>query len=613
MKRALALILALVMTMALVACGGDKTTTSTTTPSTSTTTPSTTEPSKPAEPTPSTPTEPAKPAEPKILHLTSKTAAASGLSLVSTSEADTELQGYIQGKLYGYLPVDGKSALSPLLAAELPIDVNGDGITWDIKIDKNAKWENGEPINADTVVFSYKAGLDPKLLLKNSSSAAKNYATILNATEYYNQNGEGKTPVAWEDVGIKKVDEYTVRFTLATASTQAKVARQASAMPMLYQPLWEKCLSADGTNTTYATSKDTIISAGPFTLTNWVIGSVREFAKNETWTRADYIKLDGVTVQVVEDDNTRIMMYEKGELDWTSLTADAAKQYEDDPRMLTNQSRYIHMIDFCTSNTDKPFLANENFRLAIFYGLDRNAMAKLAGASAATGFISPTATAYSDGTTFRQLAEKAGYEPSANGGYDPEKAVAYFEKALQECNLTSIEVTLLAHSNSSSHTIPAEYMQESLSNLFGKDRFKMNLDMQPSATALAQKKSWVDNPKAYEMTISSWSLSAQDYDPVLGLQVYTSARASRNGPYGPDTTPELEAIWAKLSLPENQLDEKNRAAIAMEFEKAMIEHAYAVPIIYGASRGLVSDRIEMTVDTYSLDLGWGWKFCDIIQ
>ena len=51
----------------------------------------------------------------------------------------------------------------------------------------------------------------------------------------------------------------------------------------------------------------------------------------------------------------------------------------------------------------------------------------------------------------------------------------------------------------------------------------------------------------------------------------------------------------------------------MEFEKAMIEHAYAVPIIYGASRGLVSDRIEMAVDTYSLDLGWGWKFCDIIQ
>ena len=45
MKRTLALILALVMTMALVACGGDKATTSTTP---STTTPSTTTPTTPS-------------------------------------------------------------------------------------------------------------------------------------------------------------------------------------------------------------------------------------------------------------------------------------------------------------------------------------------------------------------------------------------------------------------------------------------------------------------------------------------------------------------------------------------------------------------------------------
>ena len=316
------------------------------------------------------------------------------------------------------------------------------------------------------------------------------------------------------------------------------------------------------------------MAAGAYKLTKWVIGSVREFEKNENWTCADYIKLDGITYQIVEDDNTRIMMYEKGELDWTTLTIDAAKQYEDDPRLLHWQSNYSHVIDFCTTNTDKPFLASENFRLAIFYGLDRVTMAKVSGGSPATGIISPNAVAYADGTSYRNLAASNGVDP-ANYGYDPVKAVAYFEKALQECGLTSIEVTLLAHSNSSSHTIPAEYMQESLSNLFGKDRFKMNLDMQPSATALAQKKSFKENPKAYEMTISSWSLSAQDYDPVLSLQVYTTSRASRNGPYG---FAELEEIWAKLSLPENQLDEKNRAAIAMEFEKAMIEHAYAVPM-----------------------------------
>ena len=56
MKRALALILALVMTMALVACGGDKPTSTPTNPS------NPTEPSKPTNP--SDPTEPSKPADP---------------------------------------------------------------------------------------------------------------------------------------------------------------------------------------------------------------------------------------------------------------------------------------------------------------------------------------------------------------------------------------------------------------------------------------------------------------------------------------------------------------------------------------------------------------------
>ena len=68
MRRMLALVLALVMTMALVACGGDKTTTSTpgtSTPGTST--PSTTTPgtTTPGTTTPST-TEPSKPAEPVV-------------------------------------------------------------------------------------------------------------------------------------------------------------------------------------------------------------------------------------------------------------------------------------------------------------------------------------------------------------------------------------------------------------------------------------------------------------------------------------------------------------------------------------------------------------------
>ena len=223
MKRALALILALVMTMALVACGGNKATTGTTTPSTSTpaaSTPGTTEPGKPAEP--------AKPAEPKILNLSLTAAPASAWAPASNTAASGDLQKYISGTLYAQMPVDGKAARVPVLADGEPIDVNGDGKTWNIKVSPNAKWENGEQITADTFIYSWKMTLDPKLVMSNASGLAKNAVTIVKAADYYGQAGEGKTPVAWEEVGIKKVDDMTIQVILTDPANAALVMRQFS-------------------------------------------------------------------------------------------------------------------------------------------------------------------------------------------------------------------------------------------------------------------------------------------------------------------------------------------------------------------------------------------------
>ena len=71
--------------------------------------------------------------------------------MLSQVESEANLQSLITGKLYQFLPVDGKSVLSPVLAAEQPVDVNGDGKTWNIKMNPNAKWENGEAITAETM------------------------------------------------------------------------------------------------------------------------------------------------------------------------------------------------------------------------------------------------------------------------------------------------------------------------------------------------------------------------------------------------------------------------------------------------------------------------------
>lgn len=64
--------------------------------------------------------------------------------------------------------------------------VEGDtGVKWIINLNQNAKWENGEPINADTYIESMKDLLDPKMQNYRASSYYLDTLQIANAEAYY--------------------------------------------------------------------------------------------------------------------------------------------------------------------------------------------------------------------------------------------------------------------------------------------------------------------------------------------------------------------------------------------------------------------------------------------
>jgi oligopeptide transport system substrate-binding protein len=303
-------------------------------------------------------------------------------------------------------------------------------------------------------------------------------------------------------------------------------------------------------------------------------------------------------------------MFIKGEIDNVSLDAAGREQYGDDPRVVTVTSNYTRVIDINTGNTEKPILKNKNFRLALYYATDRATIAKLSGDTPATAYCNPLGVAYTDGTTLRQLAAKAGYEP-ANNGYDPVKAKEYFDKAMQEEGLTTLEISLLCSSGTSDHTFISEYVQEDWQKIFGADKFKLNIDAQPSKTRLATMKSFKDSPNAYELGISDWSTSAGKEDPMRYMQVYLSTYSSRNAPF--DLYPELVEIYNAANTPENKLDEKVRAQAAMDMEKYMIENGVSIPVIYNSTYQMIADRVILAVDEYDDKIGWGWNFIDIVQ
>ncbi len=93
-------------------------------------------------------------------------------------------------------------AIVPEMAAELPVDVTSEyvgqygiedgetGKAWKIALNENATWDNGEAINADTYIYSYKELLDPKMQNRRADSLYSGDMEIYGAKAYFYQ---GKT------------------------------------------------------------------------------------------------------------------------------------------------------------------------------------------------------------------------------------------------------------------------------------------------------------------------------------------------------------------------------------------------------------------------------------
>ena len=148
MKRIIALILALVMTMALVACGGDKPTSTPSTPSTPT------EPGKPADP--STPEKPADPDADKY----------GGDLIIGTSNAWTSFDPHQQsqsslGNKYVILHYTEGMAVKDIngknYAQICDLEESADGLTYKFTL-RERYFSNGEKVTIEDVDASIRRG-----------------------------------------------------------------------------------------------------------------------------------------------------------------------------------------------------------------------------------------------------------------------------------------------------------------------------------------------------------------------------------------------------------------------------------------------------------------------
>ncbi|MGN0764729.1 MAG: ABC transporter substrate-binding protein, partial [Aristaeellaceae bacterium] len=476
---------------------------------------------------------------------------------------------------------------------------------WQMKVKDDMKWANGEPLTAEDFAYSLQMLFDPKLVNRRATVLEESNIYIKNAEAYF----AGDASVTWEDVGVKVVENNTLEITLEKPVSvgEVKYCFTGSTTIPVYKALYDGGMNADKTETNYGTSAERFMSSGPFMLTSWTTGTEYSCVRNPYYPLQDYISLAGVSFTVVPDSGTAVQLFETGALDTTSLSQGDLEKYGDDPRIIAVKTAAAYCIGINCISTDNPILGNVKFRQALYYGANRDEVAKIANADPVTYFITEEYISDIDnGIAFRDTPEAQAYLPE-NNGYDPEKAKALMDEALNETGLTKATIQLLYQDGGGARKAVSEYLQHAYAQLFGEDKFEMTLQAVPASQLSEQLRDHVNNPNAFE---AGWIASKYNLlDPSSALMEWSADANRKKISYYSD---EFTAVYKEITnLPVDDL--QGRIEKTAEAEAILLRDAPMIPLFQDMSYTIVSDRVILPFNTYNSVLEMGWIFASIVE
>lgn len=310
----------------------------------------------------------------------------------SSSDIETMLYDSLMGSDLEFNPVTDGGLAEKYEASE-------DGLTFTIKIVENAKFHDGEPLDADDVVFTYNIPLSP-----DYDGVRKSYFENIDKVE--------------------KIDQYTVKFTLKQVDAQFPVV--SLGFGILPEHILGDVPIADMGEHEFNTK--TPIGSGPFKFEEWKDGEyVKVVANEDYWDGRP--NLDSVTYKIVPDANAILAQLQAGDIHYYAGIAQPDVPTVEsfaDAANLRLESGLALSYTFLGFNQRDPKFKDKSVRQAITHAIDRTAIVE--NVMAGLGEVahvpeSPLSWAYNpDVPKFEYDVEKAkkmladaGWKPGADG------------------------------------------------------------------------------------------------------------------------------------------------------------------------------------------------------
>ncbi|WP_379131503.1 peptide ABC transporter substrate-binding protein [Paenibacillus sp. sgz500958] len=455
-------------------------------------------------------------------------------------------------------------------------DVSADGLVYTFHL-RDAQWSNGDAVTSEDFVRAWKKVLDPNT--DPTAPYAYQLFYLKNAEEYYT-----KKVTDFSQVGVKAVDEKTLEVTLK-APTPYFLGLLSF---YTYYPVHK---STEG-NDKWATSKDTMIVNGPFTLTEWTTGQSLQVTKNDKYWNKDAIKLAKIDFSLVNSGATELLSYKNGELDRAGGPSGEIPQ-EQIPivsKELPNEfnRKGIAAVYYYEFNvTEKPF-SNAKIRKALAMSINRQALidnVTLGGQLPAFGFV-PPGIAGADGE----------YRTAVKDSYfteDLDAAKKLLAEGLAEEGLTELPAFELSYNTSEGHKKIA---------LAIADMWKQNLGV----TVNTVNQEWavfIDNRQHLNYQVARAGWTADYNDPMTFLDMWVTKGGNNDTGYA---NPEYDKLIndAKTNADPVKRQEAFAAAEKLIIEQDMI----LMPIYYYTNNSLTKEYLKgVTLDfSGAIDLTRGY-------
>jgi peptide/nickel transport system substrate-binding protein len=267
--------------------------------------------------------------------------------------------------LLGLADIDPNGNIFPELAAELPTIENGGvkvddengtmDVTW--KLRNHVVWEDGKPVSADDVIFTYEAIIDP-------------------------EKGGWIQGIDYID-SLEKVDDDTV--IVHYNAIYPGYLTQFGGEQMAIWPA-HFCNAEQGFSQWDCASKP--LSNGPYKLEEWIVGDHMTFVRNPEYYEEGKPSIDRIVVRIIPDQSVRKEMLINGDADldmWT--TEGMIAELKDVSNVVVQPSpngRFVMRIFFnlaAKGTTDPaatphPILSDLSVRRAIRMAIDVDTIAR---------------------------------------------------------------------------------------------------------------------------------------------------------------------------------------------------------------------------------------------